>query len=69
MDGFEAHCSHLRSVAYPMLGSLSEANDAVQEVATTCPHEGERYSQHTSLAYHRGSTGVPGHVALAQGAA
>jgi RNA polymerase sigma-70 factor (ECF subfamily) len=28
---FEAHRAHLRSVAYRMLGSLSEADDAVQE--------------------------------------
>jgi RNA polymerase sigma-70 factor (ECF subfamily) len=28
---FEAHREHLRSVAYRMLGSLSEADDAVQE--------------------------------------
>ena len=28
---FEAHRSHLRRVTYGMLGSLSEADDAVQE--------------------------------------
>ncbi|MGK5558380.1 sigma factor, partial [Actinomadura kijaniata] len=28
---FEEHRSHLRSVAYRMLGSLNEADDAVQE--------------------------------------
>jgi RNA polymerase sigma factor (sigma-70 family) len=30
-DRFEAHRDHLRGVAYRMLGSLSEADDAVQE--------------------------------------
>ncbi|WP_336207096.1 RNA polymerase sigma factor SigJ [Nonomuraea sp. LPB2021202275-12-8] len=30
-DRFEAHRSHLKAVAYRMLGSLSEADDAVQE--------------------------------------
>jgi RNA polymerase sigma factor (sigma-70 family) len=30
-DGFEEHRAHLRAVAYRLLGSLSEADDAVQE--------------------------------------
>jgi len=30
-DAFEAHRTHLRAVAYRILGSLSEADDAVQE--------------------------------------
>jgi RNA polymerase sigma-70 factor, ECF subfamily len=30
-DKFEQHRAHLRTVAYRMLGSASEADDAVQE--------------------------------------
>src|SRR5260221_10485946 len=30
-EQFEANRSHLQAVAYPMLGSLSQADDAVQE--------------------------------------
>ena len=32
-DRFDEHRSHLRAVAYRMLGSLSEADDAVQEAS------------------------------------
>src|SRR5947207_6080881 len=31
-ERFEQHRSHLRAVAYRMLGSVSEADDALQEV-------------------------------------
>jgi RNA polymerase sigma-70 factor (ECF subfamily) len=30
-DRFEEHRTHLRAVAYRMLGSLAEADDAVQD--------------------------------------
>ena len=30
-ENFEGHRAHLRSAAYRMLGSLGEADDAVQE--------------------------------------
>src|SRR5919197_1850108 len=30
-ERFEEHRAHLRAVAYPMLGSLTEADDAVQD--------------------------------------
>jgi RNA polymerase sigma-70 factor, ECF subfamily len=38
VDGFEAHRSHLRSMAYRMLGTLSEADDAVQEAWLRLAH-------------------------------
>jgi hypothetical protein len=34
VEQFEAKRSHLRAIAYRMLGSLSEADDAVQKVVT-----------------------------------
>ncbi|WP_200834624.1 sigma-70 family RNA polymerase sigma factor [Amycolatopsis alkalitolerans] len=46
-DEFEAHRKRLRGVAYRMLGSLSEADDAVQE---------------TWLRYHRADTGEVGNL-------
>ena len=37
-ERFEANRTHLRAVAYRMLGSLSEADDAVQEVWLRLSH-------------------------------
>ncbi len=39
-EQFEAHRKHLRAVAYRMLGSLSEADDAVQEAWLRCSRAG-----------------------------
>jgi len=33
-DRFEDNCSHLKAVAYRMLGSASEADHAVQEACS-----------------------------------
>lgn len=41
-EQFEAHRSHLRSVAYGMLGSLPEAEDAVQEAWIRFSRHGTR---------------------------
>jgi RNA polymerase sigma-70 factor (ECF subfamily) len=34
---FEEHRSHLRAVAYRMLGSMTDADDAVQDSWLRCP--------------------------------
>ena len=34
-EQFEAHRAHLRAVAYRMLGSLSEADDAIEETGSS----------------------------------
>ena len=39
-DRFEEHRSHLRAVAYRMLGSLTEADDAVQDAWIRCSRAG-----------------------------
>jgi len=39
-ESFEAHRSHLRAVAYRMLGSLAEADDAVQKAWLRVDHSG-----------------------------
>ena len=46
-ERFEANRSHLRAVAYRMLGSLSEADDAVHESRT--PHPSASFWGVTSM--------------------
>ena len=41
-ERFEAHRGHLRAVAYRMLGSLAEADDAVQDVWLRLSRSGTR---------------------------
>src|SRR5262249_48697184 len=48
-EQFEAHRPHLRAVAYRMLGSASEADDAVQEAWLRLSH-----SDATAIANRRG---------------
>jgi DNA-directed RNA polymerase specialized sigma24 family protein len=70
VDDFEAHRGHLRAVAYRMLGSRSEADDAVQEAWLRLSRADTNGIQdHPSLAYHRRGARVPGPAAVAQGTA
>src|SRR5262249_45976000 len=65
-ERFEADRTHLRSVAYRMLGSLSEAEDAVQEAWLRLSRSGvaevENLGGWMTTAVARG---VPRHAALA----
>ena len=66
-EKFEANRSHLRRVAYRMLGSLSEADDAVQEAwlrLAPCRHQ--RRQEPLRVADHGRGAGVPRHAARAQ---
>ena len=64
---FEEHRDHLRGVAYRMLGSLSEADDAVQEAWLRLSRAGrERRPESRRMADDGGGAGVPRHAALAQ---
>ena len=69
-EQFEEHRAHLRAVAYRMLGSLSEADDAVQEAWLRLSRsDTERRREPGRLADHGRRAGVPGHAALARDAA
>ena len=65
-DRFEANRTHLRAVAYRMLGSVSEADDAVQEAWLRLNRsDATAVREPRRLADDRGRAGLPGHAALA----
>nr|WP_308212622.1 sigma factor-like helix-turn-helix DNA-binding protein [Actinomadura madurae] len=65
-ERFEEHRTHLRAVAYRMLGSLAEADDAVQESWLRLSRSGAgRHREPGRLADDRRRPGVPGHAPLA----
>ena len=67
-ERFEENRTHLRAVAYRMLGSLSEADDAVQEAWLRLSRSGrDRRREPRRLADDRRRAGVPRHAALAPG--
>jgi hypothetical protein len=66
-EQFEAHRAHLKAVAYRMLGSPSEADDAVQEAwAAAQPRRQQRRRESRRMAGHGRRQGVRGHAALAR---
>jgi RNA polymerase sigma factor (sigma-70 family) len=66
-ERFEANRTHLRAVAYRMLGSLSEADDAVQEAWLRLSRsDTKRRREPRRMADDGRRAGVPRHAALAQ---
>ena len=66
-ERFEEHRTRLRAVAYRMLGSLSEADDAVQEAWLRLSRsDAERDREPRRLADDGGRTRVAEHAALTQ---
>jgi DNA-directed RNA polymerase specialized sigma24 family protein len=66
-EHFEENRGHLRAVAYRMLGSLSEPDDAVQETWLKLTRSGASgIDNPPCLADHCRSARVPGHSAGAE---
>ncbi len=66
-ERFEANRSHLRGIAYRMLGSLTEADDAVQEFMDSPePQRHQRRRQPPGLVDDCRRAGEPQHAASAQ---
>ena len=66
-ERFEEHRSHLRAVAYRMLGSVSEADDAVHEAWLRLePRRNQRRREPRRIADESGRPGLPGHTAQAK---
>src|SRR6267154_2668772 len=65
-ERFEEKRTHLQAVAFRMLGSLSEADDAVQETWLRLSRSDTSGCREPRwLADHRRGQGVPGHAAIA----
>jgi hypothetical protein len=68
-ERFQAHRSHLRGVAYRMLGSLSEAEDAVQETWLRLGRSESDDIANLGGVDDGGRPRLPGHASLPQVAA
>src|SRR5215208_7739925 len=68
-ERFETNRTHLRAVAYRMLGSVSEADDAVQEAWLRLSRTDVAGREPRRLAHDGGRAGLARHAALAQRAA
>ena len=62
-EQFEEHRPHVRTVAYRMLGSVNEAEDAVQEAWILEPHGCQGCRQPAGMADDGRGARVPGHAA------
>lgn len=58
-ERFETHRAHLRSIAYRMLGSQTEADDAVQDVAASRPQRPHGRREPRGMANYRRIARVP----------